>query len=72
MAIAGRESVLKEFDIMIVSYYFPEFKEELIEIKQKYPQSYFSELIDRMITLVEGIGGGAITPTIKDYIRELY
>jgi hypothetical protein len=48
------------------------FKEELIEIKHKYPQSYFSELIDRLLTLVEGIGGGAITATIKDYIRELY
>jgi len=48
------------------------YKDELIEIKQKYPQTYFSELIDRMLTLVEGIGGGAITPTIKDYIREVY
>jgi hypothetical protein len=40
MAIAGRESVLKEFDITIISYYFPEFKEELIEKlrKQKEPK----------------------------------
>lgn len=48
------------------------YKEELIKIKEKYPQTYFSELIDRMLTLVEGIGGGAITPTIKEYIREVY
>lgn len=49
-----------------------EYKEELVKIKEAYPQAYFSELIERMLTLVEGIGGGAITPTIKDYIRDIF
>ncbi len=49
-----------------------EYKEELVKIKEAYPKTYFSELIERMLTLVEGIGGGAITPTIKDYIRDIF
>ncbi|MBC7086957.1 MAG: hypothetical protein H5T96_00545 [Tissierellales bacterium] len=47
------------------------YKNELLEIKEEFAQTYFSELIERMLILVDGIGGGAITPTIKDYIRDI-